>query len=318
LNTKKFVTVPGLNADKTIFNSGETYWQVGLTQIEYPSNCLGVKLTFTADTNTSVNFYVQGSSNFNMIVNWGDGNTSSYSNNSFYSPNHTYALAGTYEVQIGFNNCRLITQLSVIGTPTNRLPLVNFSGLENLTSLSSLNFGYTYLQNFNPAVQLPASLVLLLIYNNLLTEFNPTLPLPTGLAYLNLNGNFINTFDPTLPLPTSLISLDLGGNKLTSFNPTILLPSGLRNLNLSINLITSFTPTLQLPLTLAQISLNVNPMNQTEVNNSLIYLVAIPWTSVPPKNIDLLSTDVTAIPFGAGLIAKNNLISPGGWSVTTW
>ena len=317
LATKKFVTLPNHNIQKTLICSGETYWQVGLTQFDYPCDCQGVKLTFTANTNTTVGFSIYGSSSFSMTVNWGDDIITTYNGNTFYTPTHTYSTNGTYEVEIGVNNCNLITQLTVAGTQQIKSPLVNFSGLENLTSLTTISFYDTTLANFNPAVQLPNSLRLLIIYNNLFTSFNPTLPLPSGLNYLNLNGNFITSFNPTLQLPTSLISLDVGGNRLTSFNPSLSLPSGLKTLNLSRNLITSFTPTLQLPLTLTNISVNVNPMNQTAVNDSLIYLDAVPWVSIPPKIIDLISTDGNAIPSGAGLVAKNNLIG-AGWSVSTW
>ena len=317
-STQKYFTVPGKSLDKILYCSGETYWQVGITDIiNQECDCQGIKLTFTATTNTTVGFSIYGSSFFNITVNWGDGNTSTYDINSYYTPTHTYALAGTYEVQVGVSNCSLITELTVAGTQQNRLPLVDFSGLESLTSLITLSIRETTLANFNPAAQLPASLRLLAIYNNLFTSFNPTLPLPSGLNSLNLSGNFINSFNPTLPLPTSLISLDVGFNRLTSFNPSLSLPSGLLTLILTRNLITSFTPTLQLPLTLTDISLNTNPMDETGINNTLIYLDAVPWTSVPPKLINLLSSIPTGIPSGAGLIAKNNLTG-AGWTVLTF
>jgi hypothetical protein len=58
-------------------------------------------------------------------------------------------------------------------------------------------------------------------------------------------------------------------------------------------------------------------MYETGINNTLIYLDAVPWTSVPPKLINLLSSIPTGIPSGAGLIAKNNLTG-AGWTVLTF
>jgi len=319
-STQKYFTIPGKSLDKTLICSGETYWQVGITDIiNQECDCGEIRLTFTANTNTTVEFYTNSPSaslNITISVNWGDGTTTIYSGDWRYIIAHTYSNAGTYEVIIGFDNCSNVSNFGIVGSLQNKSPLVNFSGFENLTSLVSIGFNYASLTNFNPEVQLPNSLKLLLISDNLLTNFNPTLPLPSGLNYLNLNGNFITTFNPTLPLPASLISLDLGGNRSTSFNPSLSLPSGLKTLNLAVNLITSFTPTLQLPLTLTNISLNTNPIDQTGINNALIYLDAIPWTSVPPKVIYLFNNIPTAIPSGAGLVAKNNLIG-AGWTVQT-
>ena len=133
---------------------------------------------------------------------------------------------------------------------------------------------------------------------------------------MNLSGNLLTNFDPSLFLPISLLSLDIGVNRLTSFSPFRALPSGLKNLVLSRNSITSFAPSTVLPLSLSYIAVNANPIDETEVNNSLVYLDAIVWTSAPPKLIDLTSSIGSAIPSGAGAIAKTNL-QLEGWTVNT-
>ena len=338
IDNKQFVSIPGGSYDKTLLCSGETYWQVGTTTNTYDCGCGQVKMTFTATTNTAVGFSIQGSANFNMTVNWGDGITSTFSNNTSFNPTHTYTTSGTYVVQVGFSNCSLINTLQVLGGNIYS-PLIGISGLESLSSLVTLYLYRTKLTSFNPSVALPSTLQNLHIEYCSLSSFNPTLPLPTNLQFLSLNNNDIPSFNPTLPLPTNLQYLVLDSNLIPSFNPTLPLPNSLVFISISANLLTTFNPTLPLPTnlfylgmsynqitsfnplvitmrTLGQLSLSTNLLDVSNVNGILTRMDTIPFTSPQPRLLELQFQTPPASPSGAGITAKVNLISRG-WSVAT-
>jgi hypothetical protein len=318
LDTKKFVTLPNHNIQKTLLCSGETYWQIGLTQFEYPCNCQGVKMTFTATTNTTVGFFIQGSANFNMTVDWGDGNTTTYTGSSSYSTTHTYATSGTYVAQIGVSNCSLITNFSLNGRPGLIAPLTDILGLENFSNLLYIYMSYTSLTNFDPESVLPSNLNTIVLNYNLFTSFNPTLPLPNSLNNLSLRGNKITSFNPTLALPTSLRVLNIDENLFTSFNPTLPLPSTLVQLVLSNNLLTSFNPTQPLPTLLTILLLDNNNLNTNNVNITLDTLSNVTWTSIPPRRVNVMQNPVAPPSVGPpnGIQAKANLQAVG-WTVQT-
>jgi hypothetical protein len=315
---KDFVTLAGGNHEKTIFCSGETYWQIGSTLDYYDCGCEGVKMTFTATTNTTVGFFIQGSANFNMTVDWGDGNTTTYNGSNGYSVTHTYATSGTYVAQIGVNNCSLISTFSLNGQSGLIAPLTDISGLGNFSNLNYIYISYTKLTNFDPESVLSSNLISIVLNYNLLTTFNPTLPLPNSLTSLSLAGNKITSFNPTLALPTSLRTLNIYENLLTTFNPTLPLPSPLFQLLLNNNLLTSFNPTQPLPTLLTTINLYYNNLNTSNVNTALYNLSNITWTSTPPRLLDIRQNPAAPPSVGPpnGIQAKANLQGVL-WTVTT-
>lgn len=139
----------------------------------------------------------------------------------------------------------------------------------------------------------------------------------SGLTNLIMPFSQIASFD-TIALPSSLLVLNLGGNKLTNFAPATL-PPNLQNINLQNNVLGDLTG-IPLPPTLTTFTAtslgvsNTNWRNGTYVNNILVYLDGLTFTS--PGTINVKQYVGTAAPTGAGATAKASLISKG-WAVTT-
>jgi len=302
----KFVTVSGGNTDKTLLCSGETYWQMGLTRDRWSCQCQGLRLVFTAETNTTVEFEVDGFSDFDMSINWGDGNTTTYNGNNTYTPTHVYTNNASnlrYVVNVGFNDCSLIQSLKVQGSPIKIVPLVEISGLENLTMLENIIVDYTSLQDFQ----------ITYLYG---IEF----PLPNTLKNLIITNNIdFYTFTPFYPLPTSLINLILNNNSLSSFNLNANVPVSLSIIDISNNRINNsfiFLTWLVNAVNLNSFYAQNNLLSVNEVNLALTRMASATYTSIPPRNLFLNSQTPLAPPSGAGITAKITLIS-NGWIVNT-
>jgi hypothetical protein len=304
----KFLTVSGGNTDKTLLCSGETYWQMGLTRDRWSCQCQGLRLVFTAQTNTSVEFEVDGFSNFDMSVNWGDGNTTTYNGNNTYTPTHVYTNNASnlkYVVNVGFNDCSLIQSLKVQGNPIKIIPLVEISGLDNLNMLENIIIQYTSLQDFQTT------------YNYLIE-----IPLPNTLKNLIITNNSeFAFFGPGYPLPSSLISLILHSNTIASFGLNAIMPTSLSIIDISKNKISSFGFLTWLVNTVNLDSFNVqnNLLNTNEVNFVLTSMAGATYTSTPPRNLFLNSQTPSAPPSVGppnGIQAKANL-QANGWAVTT-
>jgi hypothetical protein len=270
-----------------------------------------VSLVFNYNGTNSQNWFVQGSSNFNMTVRWGDGTTQNFIGSDNYNPTYTYGTPGNYTTLVTFSDPSVITYLDIsTGYGNNRLQSI--TGLDILSSsLSSLMLGGNQLTSFNSGsgltsqsillttldlsynslftfnTTLPDSLTDLYLNNNSLGNFNPTpsAPLPMGLTNLYLNSNLLNNFNPAYPLPNTLQTLNLSNNQLPNFIPTHPLPSGLTTLDLSYNYITTFQPTGSHPNGNSYLYLNNNNMSSTNISNALIYLSGSVTNWVSPNNM---------------------------------
>ncbi|KIO75940.1 hypothetical protein TH53_17925 [Pedobacter lusitanus] len=129
----------------------------------------------------------------------------------------------------------------------------------------------------------------------------------------NLNDN-LSEVNSTISLPSSLTRFSMDTSKITSFNP-----DRFKNcLNLSFIAIeksnlASFTPLVFLSQRLKQLNLKGNKFSVEEVNNILIDLDKLEFTSL---SVELNNQNPPAVPTGAGLAAKERLIAKG-FSITT-
>jgi len=295
-----------------------------------------VGLVFNS-TNNNQNWFVQGSSTFNMTVDWGDGDTQTFTSANNYNPTHTYSTPGDHAVNIIFNDPTLVTYLDIsTGYGDNRLK--GMTGLDILSSLESLiltgniitNFdngisslsssvqtvdlSYNSLTSFAPT-SLPQGLTNLYLNNNSLTSFTPSIVFPQNLINLYLNNNSITNFNPSHPIP-NVQTLNLSYNSLASFSPYQPLPTSLQTLDLSYNSLTSFAPTGSFPNNTSYLYLNNNNMSSTDVGNALIYLSGSSTNWTAPNNIVLFNQAVGACVTNPSTAysASQYLVSQG-WTV---
>jgi Leucine-rich repeat (LRR) protein len=202
------------------------------------------------------NWFIQGSSNFNMSVNWGDGRTSAYTGSDNYQPTHTYTANTTYTATTILSDTTLINYLDLSsGYGNNRLR--DITGLESLTTLYSLILAGNIITNLDSRIStLPSSVQTLDLSYNSISAFTPTNILQ-GLNSLYLNNNLLTGFTPTIQFPLDFNTLYLNNNLITTFNPSFPL-LGLQTLNLSYNSITNFTPSQPLSSVLQTLDLSYN------------------------------------------------------------
>ena len=267
-----------------------------------------VRLVFSPTGNTQ-NWFIQGSSNFTMSVNWGDGRTSAYTGTDNYQPTHTYTANTTYTATTTLSDATIINYLDISsGYGNNRLR--DITGLDGLTSLYSLMLGGNIFTNFDNRIStlpssvqtldlsynsisaftptnLPQGLTDLYLNNNLLTGFTPTITFPLNITNIYLNNNLINTFNPSIPIE-GLQTLNLSYNSITDFTPSQPLSNGLQTLDLSYNSISSFNPPLPFSNSMNGLYLNNNLLITSAIDNVLIYLSGITnWDS--PGTITLFN-----------------------------
>ena len=191
-----------------------------------------------------------------------------------------------------------------------------------------------------PDVPLPAGLVNFSIFGNRITAFNPAHPLPASLGYLDLSGNLLTAFAPdstfiqgkdifslglsampgltsfSMPANTlvNMSSLNLAGSSITTFNETNL--PVVSQLYLSNMGLTQFTPTVVHSGT-SYYDISGNNLNTAAVNAALINLDSKSgsFDQINTRSV-YLKQRVAAPPSGAGVTAKNNLISRN-WSIDT-
>ena len=297
-----------------------------------------LKMIFNS-TGNSLNFFVQGSSNFTMTVEWGDGNKNDYASSSSYQPTHSYASNGNYTASTAFNSPELINNLDISSNYGNNR-LRDILGLEALSGLTYLNLAGNIITNFNTRIsELPSSIQTLDLSYNSITAFTPT-SLPQGLNDLYLNNNLLTGFTPTIVFPQDFNNLYLNDNLITTYNPSFPIPS-IQTLNLSYNLISNFTLYQPLPSDLqvldisynsistfnpwlsgnpfpnsvSSIYLNNNSLNNTNINNILINLSATTnWTN--PDTITLFNQT------GGGCLSSTTLgysaytsLVSSGWTI---
>ena len=297
-----------------------------------------VRMVFVPTGNTQ-NWFIQGSSNFTMSVNWGDGRTSAYTGSDSYQPTHPYSANTTYTATTTINDGSIINYLDISSSYGNNR-LRDITGLDGLTSLYSLMLGGNIITNFDSRISilpssvqnldlsynsitaftptnLPQGLTDLYLNNNLLTGFTPTITFPLNFNTLYLNNNLITTYNPSIPIP-SIQTLNLSYNSITNFTPFQPLPISLQTLNLSYNSISTFNPWLSgnpFPYSISYLYLNDNSLNNTGINNVLINLSATTvWTN--PDTITLFNqTGGGCLSAGTlGYSAYTSLVS-SGWTI---
>ena len=188
---KKFLTTYGGNYQKKFVCSGGTYWQIGATTSQINCECkFMVGFRFYVSINQIRTFNIQGTGNFTLTVDWGDGSTNIYNGSNAYNPSHTYDSTDDYFITFSVDNCNLIVSLDF-----NSWRIVDVIGLEYLPSLKTLILRKNNLSFFNPSQPLPNSLQTLDLSENLLTSFNPSQSLPTTLTTINLYLNNLNTLN---------------------------------------------------------------------------------------------------------------------------
>jgi Leucine-rich repeat (LRR) protein len=259
-----------------------------------------VRMVFVPTGNTQ-NWFIQGSSNFTMSVNWGDGRTSAYTGSDSYQPTHPYSANTTYTATTTINDGSIINYLDISSSYGNNR-LRDITGLENLTSLYSLMLGGNIITNFDSRIStlpssvqtldlsynsitgftptnVPQGLTNLYLNNNLLTGFTPTIVFSQNFTNLYLNNNLITNYNPSQLIPT-IQTINLSNNLITNFSPYQPLPSALQTLNLSYNSIATFSPTLPFPNTMGDLYLNDNLLITSAIDNVLNYLSGITqWDS---------------------------------------
>ena len=297
-----------------------------------------IRMVFSPTGNTQ-NWFIQGSSNFTMSVNWGDGRTSAYTGSDSYQPTHPYSANTTYTATTTINDGSIINYLDISSSYGNNR-LRDITGLSGLTSLYSLMLGGNLITNFDDRIttlpssvqnldlsynsitaftptNLPQGMTDLYLNNNLLTGFTPTITFPLNFNTLYLNNNLITTYNPSIPIP-SIQTLNLSYNSITNFTPFQPLPISLQTLNLSYNSISTFNPWLSgnpFPYSISYLYLNDNSLNNTGINNVLINLSATTvWTN--PDTITLFNqTGEGCLSAGTlGYSAYTSLVS-SGWTV---
>jgi len=152
----------------------------------YIPKILTMKFNSTGNTN---NWFVEGSTVFDMMVDWGDTQIEAYVASNMYNPTHTYSASGEYTCVVTFTDPTIITSLDVsTGYGDNRL--VEISGLEYLTTLSYLNLSGNLLSAFTPTIL--TSLNLLDLSSNQIVSFNSLYPISSSLGFLYLNDNSLS------------------------------------------------------------------------------------------------------------------------------
>ena len=185
----------GIQTIPYVFVSDYPYGYYDLTYSQWNQVCflfiippiLFLKLDTTYGLGANFVFY--GNNIFDMTINWGDGNTTTYNGSSNYNPIYTYTTPNTeYNVTIEFNDNSIINYIS-----TTSVNCTSIDNLKILTNLSNLSL------NFNKLTTLD-------ITNNSLINT------------LSLISNQLTTLD--LSNNQYISNLDLSNNQLTTLNLT--------------------------------------------------------------------------------------------------
>jgi len=252
--------------DETLVSNQQTFKRTALSGEKYatkriiapalPDNGEFHIHTF-ADANQETAWTFTFDGDFDLRVDWGDGNIEEFTGTGPITITHDYTDRSDWDALV---SSTVISKLVGIDLGLGKCQIIAVEGLETCKGLVNLRLANNYFASFNPAQPLPATLAVLDLSSNALTSFDPAYDLPAGLTELYLNLNQLTAFDMTTPLPAALLILHLADNNLTAFNPFIILPSGLTQLILGTNLITSFDPSHALPDTLEVLYLQNNKL----------------------------------------------------------
>ena len=194
-NQQDIFTVTGTSQNKTLVCSGQTYWQVGNTNLDLP--CTQQGLFFQIDTMSAFTFNlrVASSSNINMTIYWGDGTSTTYVGAPGYNVSQVITTLGIYSIQVVFSNYNIVTSLTAgfvsgLQPGAYRFPIINVYNLNLLINLQILSIGFCKLSSSETLIpQLSSTLKNIILSNNSFTSFTSAQFLPIGLTFLSLYNN---------------------------------------------------------------------------------------------------------------------------------
>ena len=286
-----------------------------------------------------------------VVVNWGDGNSNTYTGAG--ARTHNYAGAGTWTVSIA--NRRDITLLDLQDTKisgaissSNPMPsrltslflynmpnltwVVSFSAPipSTLTTLSlSTMAGITWLVSSTAPVPTGLIYLKLVTMTGITWAVSATVPMPTGLAYLYMAGvaGFSWTVSATAPMPTGLQTLDLASFTTITWaiNATNPMPSGMLSLRFynCPNITWTVSETSPMPTGLTSLTIGAqagitwtvsttNPMPTGLLTLSMTTVAGFTWVSDADNPIPAGLTDLTLT-----IVNSATSIPAARWAVNT-
>ena len=187
-------------------------------------------------TNVSTfNFTLQTESGLPVLVDWGDGNTSTYAGAADQTATKTYATSGNYTVKVYAKDGGVLTRFRA-----------NAAGMSGTLSLPS---GMTYFRCERP------------------NTLSGTLSLPSSMTNFNCQGS--NTLSGTLSLPSGMTDFICTGSNTLS--DTLSLPSGMTVfICTGSNTLSGYTPSAKASNQVIFSLTGQNTLSATDVDNILI------------------------------------------------
>jgi hypothetical protein len=225
---------------------------------------------------------INGTGTISGIIDFGDGNSTAFSQAGPVAFNHAYVVPGTYTAQVFLDNPGNITSISASNTRISGL-----SSLNNLPNLATIS-----------------------LINTIISSIDVTAnPLLTSLSVINGVG-----------VPGQLTSVDVTQNTLLT--SLIVIFHAINFTDISQNTLLTVYDQQQCNLTQVDISnnpslltcrVNNNNLPTLQINNALIILDT---NGLLNGSFTSFGQVPAAPPSGAGAVAKTNLQGKG-WSVTT-
>ena len=250
-------------------------------------------------TNVSTfNFTLQTESGLPVLVDWGDGNTSTYAGAADQTATKTYATSGNYTVKVYAKDGGVLTRFranaagmsgtlslpsgmtyfrcerpnTLSGTLSLPSSMTNFNcqGSNTLSGTLSLPSGMTDFictgsNTLSGTLSLPSEMTNFSCQGS--NTLSGTLNLPSGIAYFNCAGS--NTLSGTLSLPSKITHFNcLGSNTLSG---TLNLPSGMTVfICTGSNTLSGYTPSAKASNQVIFSLTGQNTLSATDVDNILI------------------------------------------------
>lgn len=320
-NVVLFDTVGAYDSSNAI--QDDTLYQWNFTGFFGTYNSAKVIATPSGGSSTTYT-YINPSGTINNINDLVDG-LNTLNIGTFYALNSTTLAVNGGTSSFSYTSVQMLNTVQFDWSFTN-LSLKQIALLNSGTLTGTINWGdgtidiitgsdthtYSNAGTYRVTIEYEEDLTTINLTANDITSFNPIVNLPEGLQQLLLSNNNLSLFDANvIILPSTLKILNLGSNSLSSFNIGGL-PNGLQQLLLNSNSLTSFNPSTQLSINLQFISLDANQLSVTQINNTLVYLNNIGYSTLAA----VLTQNPPSVPSGAGVTAKNALIGRGCTIIT--
>lgn len=281
------------------YNDLVTYQDIS---INYDANIVaGV----TVNAGNTVFFSLTMGSPNGVTVDWGDGTVDVF-NTASPSPSHMYTVAGSYDIKFTFADESALIDFITSSAYIQTLEFLT----SGFTGLDYLELSGTSISSFNTSPLLNStSLSNFIITNSAITSIDPS-NLAAGCS-IDLQSNDINSINTaSFNAPTTL---NVAINNLTSFNVGTLAMAPNSQLIIGTNNITTLINPSAISTNILILFAQSNKIPASQVNAVLIALDA---GGVSNGTIQISGQTPAAPPSGAGITAKNNLISKG-WTVLT-